>query len=138
MPSSRNRVFVTGLGMVTPFGVGRERFWSGVVASRSASRKIDAFDVEGFPTPFACTIDDAEFDPGKFVSNAKSIKLMPSRFRTRASDPTNGNRPGAGSSTVRGAWDSTTWITSEPSARFPRSSSPADRQPTSSSSLAGI
>jgi 3-oxoacyl-[acyl-carrier-protein] synthase II len=76
MPSRPERVVVTGLGMVTPFGVGHERFWDGVLASRSAARRIESFDVRGFPSPFACFIDRAAFDPEAYISNRKSIKLM--------------------------------------------------------------
>ncbi len=67
---------MTGLGMVTPLGVGRESFWDGILEGRSAGRRIETFDVTGFPTPFACPVDDADFAPASFVKNRKAIKLM--------------------------------------------------------------
>lgn len=62
--------------MVTPFGVGTEGYWDGILASRSASRRIDSFDVTGLPTPYACAVPDAAFDAGRYVRHPKSTKLM--------------------------------------------------------------
>ena len=76
MSARDDRVVVTGIGAVTPFGVGRDAFWEGIAEARSTARRIDAFDVERFPTPFACPVDDAAFDPGAYVTSRKSVKLM--------------------------------------------------------------
>jgi 3-oxoacyl-[acyl-carrier-protein] synthase II len=46
------RVVVTGLGLVTPLGVGVEHSWKGIVEGRSGIRPITTFDTEGY----ACTI----------------------------------------------------------------------------------
>jgi 3-oxoacyl-[acyl-carrier-protein] synthase II len=46
------RVVITGIGVVSPFGVGRERFWDCVSRGCSATRAIDDFD----PSPFACRV----------------------------------------------------------------------------------
>ncbi len=46
------RVAITGIGVVSPFGVGRERFWRCVKAGCSATRAITDFDA----SPFACTV----------------------------------------------------------------------------------
>lgn len=69
-------VVVTGLGMVTPFGLGRDAFWRGVIEGRSTARRLDRFDVSGFPTPFACPVEDGGFDLGAYVSSRKSLKTM--------------------------------------------------------------
>ena len=42
------RVAVTGIGAITPVGIGRDAFWSGIRAERSAVRQLTRFD----PTPF--------------------------------------------------------------------------------------
>jgi 3-oxoacyl-[acyl-carrier-protein] synthase II len=76
MRSPAERVVVTGLGVVTPLGIGREAMWEGVLAARSTARRIESFNVERCPTPFACTVDDSGLDPGAFVTQRKSIKLM--------------------------------------------------------------
>ena len=63
-PASLPRVAITGIGVVSPFGVGRERYWRHVRNGCSGTRAIADFD----PSPFACrvaapvpavTIDDA-------------------------------------------------------------------------------
>ena len=76
MRSVDDRVVVTGVGMVTPFGVGRQVFWDGVMAARSTARHLDEFEAERYPTSFACPVADAVFDPAAFVTNRKSLKLM--------------------------------------------------------------
>jgi 3-oxoacyl-[acyl-carrier-protein] synthase II len=50
-PSSP-RVAITGIGAVTPYGVGRERFWQHVRRGCSATRAITDFDA----SEFACTV----------------------------------------------------------------------------------
>ena len=62
MPSPR--VAITGIGVVSPFGVGRERYWEHIKRGCSATRAITEFDASGFscavaaPVP-AVSIDDA-------------------------------------------------------------------------------
>src|SRR5439155_10041 len=62
--------------MVTPFGVGRGAFWDGVLAGRSAARPIASFKAAGYPTRIACEVDDAGFDPARYLRNPKSLKVM--------------------------------------------------------------
>jgi 3-oxoacyl-[acyl-carrier-protein] synthase II len=45
-------VAITGIGVVSPYGVGRERFWRHVRRGCSATRAITGFDA----TPYACTV----------------------------------------------------------------------------------
>jgi 3-oxoacyl-[acyl-carrier-protein] synthase II len=69
----RPRVAITGIGVVSPFGVGRERFWTQVSDGCSATRAITDFDASAFgcmvaaPVPASLSIDDAatvEAGPG--------------------------------------------------------------------------
>ena len=46
------RVAITGIGVVSPFGIGRERFWRCVKGGCSATRAITDFDA----SPFPCTV----------------------------------------------------------------------------------
>jgi 3-oxoacyl-[acyl-carrier-protein] synthase II len=58
-----HRIVITGIGVVSPFGVGRERFWEHVARGCSGTRAITDFDASDFacrvaaPVP-ALTIDD--------------------------------------------------------------------------------
>src|SRR5436305_711441 len=59
------RVAITGSGVMSPYGVGRERFWTHVSRGCSATRAITDFDTSAFacsvaaPVPSAISIDDA-------------------------------------------------------------------------------
>jgi 3-oxoacyl-[acyl-carrier-protein] synthase II len=56
MTKSR-RVWITGLGLVTPVGIGREAFWAGVHAGRSPVQRIDRFDPSAFRSQVAAQAD---------------------------------------------------------------------------------
>ena len=58
---SGRRVWITGLGMITPIGHGVDAFWRGAQAGRSPVRAIDRFDASQFRSRVAAQIDD--FDP---------------------------------------------------------------------------
>ena len=58
---SRRRVWITGIGVVTPIGTGGDALWEGVRAARSPVRRIDRFDPSPFRSQVAAQIDD--FDP---------------------------------------------------------------------------
>jgi len=63
------RVVVTGLGMVTPLGVGVDRNWSSITAGKSGIRKIDEFDVTEMASQIAGLVPkttDAEPKDGAF------------------------------------------------------------------------
>jgi 3-oxoacyl-[acyl-carrier-protein] synthase II len=61
----RRRVALTGVGVVSPIGIGRDAFWAGLVEGRSGVRRITAFD----PTPYETQIggEVADFDPSAFM-----------------------------------------------------------------------
>tara|TARA_R110002072_G_scaffold88736_2_gene199212 strand:+ start:53 stop:1297 length:1245 start_codon:yes stop_codon:yes gene_type:complete len=52
------RVVVTGLGAVSPFGLGVDKLWTGLKAGESAIRPIELFDVSDFPVKFAGEVKD--------------------------------------------------------------------------------
>jgi 3-oxoacyl-[acyl-carrier-protein] synthase II len=43
------RVVVTGIGLVTPFGIGLEHNWQAILQGRSGIRRVQAFDVSDLP-----------------------------------------------------------------------------------------
>ena len=51
-------VVVTGMDVVTPIGVGLERFWKAAQAGTSGIRPITHFDPEGLPTRIAASVAD--------------------------------------------------------------------------------
>ncbi len=61
------RVLITGIGILTPVGIGCDAFWQGVRAGRSPVRRIDRFDPRQFRSQVAAQIDD--FDPLAFMDS---------------------------------------------------------------------
>jgi len=58
--STRRRVWITGIGVITPIGIGREAFWSGLQAGQSPIRRIDRFDPSKFRSQVAGQVDSFE------------------------------------------------------------------------------
>ena len=54
---------VTGIGIVSPLGIGREATWSKVVAGEPAAGPISAFDATGWRTNFACEVKGFSLSP---------------------------------------------------------------------------
>ncbi|GMV12664.1 MAG: beta-ketoacyl-[acyl-carrier-protein] synthase II [Sorangiineae bacterium PRO1] len=75
------RVVVTGIGLVTPNGIGTEPTWRSLVAGQSAAGPITQFEAdERYPTRFACEVKG--YDPAEHMDR-KKIKEV-TRFITFA------------------------------------------------------
>ncbi len=66
------KVVVTGLGLVTPIGIGKEQFWDSLIHGRSGVRRITQFDPSGFDCQIAAEIPD--FDPKAYFKNPKDAR----------------------------------------------------------------
>jgi 3-oxoacyl-[acyl-carrier-protein] synthase II len=55
---TRRRVVVTGIGPVTPVGVGLEEFWSSLTGGRGGVSRIQNFDASGLPVQIAGEVHD--------------------------------------------------------------------------------
>lgn len=64
-----HRVAVTGLGMITPLGIGAKAMWDGIRARRVAVAPLTRFDASSFPSRIAAQVDD--FDPCAFLSRRR-------------------------------------------------------------------
>ncbi len=63
---SRRRVVVTGLGIVSPVGIGVDESWASILAGRSGIGAITRFDASGFPVRIAGEVKG--FDVAKYLS----------------------------------------------------------------------
>jgi len=63
---SRRRVVVTGMGIVSPVGIGLAPAWESILAARTGIGPITRFDASAFPSRIAGEIKD--FDVGKYLS----------------------------------------------------------------------
>ena len=50
------RVVITGIGCVTPIGIGREAFWQSLQSGASGVRRIESFDVSDSPVRIAAEV----------------------------------------------------------------------------------
>ncbi len=57
-----SRVVITGIGVVSPFGVGRERFWDAISAGRSGARLLDDLDSASYACRVAAPVDGVTID----------------------------------------------------------------------------
>ena len=57
---ARRKVVVTGLGIISPVGIGVSEAWGNVVAGRSGITRINRFDASGLPTQIAGEVKNFE------------------------------------------------------------------------------
>ncbi len=67
---SRRRVVVTGLGLISPVGIGVEPSWQSLVAGRSGIGPITLFDASTYPTRIAGEVKN--FEPGDFMDKKEA------------------------------------------------------------------
>lgn len=74
------RVVVTGLGLLSPYGVGAEHGWRQLLSGRSAARVIDRFEVDDLACKIAHEIprgdgSDGTFNPDQFLEPKEQRKI---------------------------------------------------------------
>lgn len=73
--SMRTRVVITGVGTVSPIGIGNETFWDHLIAGKSGVDYLRSLPSAGLPSRLAAEIND--FDPMQFLRcNKKFLKVM--------------------------------------------------------------
>src|ERR671921_832230 len=76
MADRRPEAYITGIGAVTPIGIGRKQFWSSLLAGESGAGPITLFDPEGFDVTIAAECSD--FDPESFMD--RKVAARTDRF----------------------------------------------------------
>lgn len=69
----KQRVVVTGLGVISPVGTGKERFWKSLLDGKSGIDHITRFECEDFPTRIAGEVRD--YNPEDFIEK-KELKRL--------------------------------------------------------------
>lgn len=72
----RERIAITGAGVITPIGIGTEAFGTALRQGRSGIKRITAFDCRDFDTQIAAEIAPADFRAHEFVDERKMLKHM--------------------------------------------------------------
>jgi 3-oxoacyl-[acyl-carrier-protein] synthase II len=70
MQRVERRVVVTGLGLVTPLGVGTQETWEAAIAGKSGIGPITRFDASALPTRIAGEVTD--FDAARFMDKKEA------------------------------------------------------------------
>jgi 3-oxoacyl-[acyl-carrier-protein] synthase II len=74
--ASPRRVVITGIGVLTPIGLGVDAFWESLVAGKSGIRRITAFDPSTLPSPLAGEIEGFEAKQYIDKKERKSLRVM--------------------------------------------------------------
>jgi len=71
---SKRRVVITGIGVISPNGIGKKNAWNGFSQGKSGVRLVEGFDVSVFNTKIASQVID--FDPFKLgLSHQEAIRM---------------------------------------------------------------
>lgn len=68
-----DRVVITGLGAVTPIGIGKDKFWDSLLAGKSGISRITHFDPTEFKAQIAGQVND--FEPTDFIDKKESKRM---------------------------------------------------------------
>ncbi len=83
-------IVVTGIGVISPLGIGREAFWKGLEEGRSGFKEISVFDTSEFSVHVGGEVSD--FDPESYIGKKdlrildRSTKLVTSAARLATDD----------------------------------------------------
>jgi 3-oxoacyl-[acyl-carrier-protein] synthase II len=69
-----NRVVVTGMGAITPIGIGLEAFWQSLIEGKSGIGPITHFNTEGFDCRIAGEVKG--FDPSLYMDKKEARRLV--------------------------------------------------------------
>ncbi|SNR90308.1 3-oxoacyl-[acyl-carrier-protein] synthase II [Anaerovirgula multivorans] len=69
----KRRVVVTGLGCVTPIGIGKKSFWEALTTGVSGIDFITKFDTADYPTKIAAEVKD--FQPENYIDKKEARKM---------------------------------------------------------------
>jgi 3-oxoacyl-[acyl-carrier-protein] synthase II len=72
-PPKNRRVVITGLGVISPNGIGKEKFWDSIKNGRSGIKPISLFNAETFPVRIAGEVGD--FDAHSFFPQEATRRL---------------------------------------------------------------
>src|SRR5436305_1362027 len=84
---SMRRVVVSGLGVVSPNGIGKEAFWTACLNGISGVKPITSFDASGHPVRIAAEVPEFDILPWVPPEHRKGLKIMgrAARFGVAAS-----------------------------------------------------
>lgn len=73
MKPNRQRVVITGIGVITPIGIGLQEFWDAMMAGKSGAGPITQYDASLTETKFACEVKG--FDPHTYLDRKTVLRM---------------------------------------------------------------
>ncbi|MEJ2107471.1 MAG: beta-ketoacyl-ACP synthase II [Acidiferrobacteraceae bacterium] len=71
--TSKRRVVVTGLGIVSPVGANLTENWENITAGRTGITRVSRFDITGYPSTMAGEVKG--FDPAEYIAPKEARKM---------------------------------------------------------------
>ena len=71
----KRRVVITGMGAVTPIGIGVEEFWAGIQQEKIGFAPVTAFDATGYKCGLAAEVKG--FEPEKYMDKKAARRMEP-------------------------------------------------------------
>lgn len=86
MKNNKQKVAVTGIGMITPLGMDTTSTWNAIIQQRSGVSRIQLFDASGFPVHIAAEVKN--FNPYDLIKQKKILKYTtrPTQFALAAAE----------------------------------------------------
>src|ERR1700722_17605956 len=70
------RVVITGIGVISPIGIGTAAFWTNLIAGQVGIRRISSYDPSGFPCQIAGEVPPYKINDYVPKSYRKATKVM--------------------------------------------------------------
>ena len=91
----RPLVAVTGMGVVTSIGLGKEETWGAVTSGKSGIKRISRFPIEGLRTTMAGTIDTLDVEPMSAPQLSERLAMLAADEAVEQSGLPHSDFPGA-------------------------------------------
>lgn len=72
---TKRRVVITGMGAVTPCGIGVEKFWNSMLNGKSGVSLIESIDTEKHTVKIAGEIKDKDFNPEDYMTSKDANRM---------------------------------------------------------------
>ena len=72
---TKRRVVITGMGAVTPVGIGVDKFWSSLLAGKSGVSLIENIDTELHTVKIAAEIKNEDFNPENYMTSKEANRM---------------------------------------------------------------
>ena len=75
MKTTNSRLVITGMGAITPIGIGVEEYWENLVAGKCGVDKITKFDTSELPVKIAAEVKG--FEAERFMPRKLTREMAP-------------------------------------------------------------